>query len=186
MNPQPPTAETTVGPEAPATQSILCGFFRAYMGLKTEQAVVYNQKWKIPNDDRLYLVVASVGPQRAYSASSTTRVVGEGVNEALVEDVAVGSREILSIDIYSKGQAAVNRKEEILTGLASIQMQQLCERYALKVARIPLTFADLSHVEGTARLNRFQISFAVLRTRVVTKPVEYFDQFKQPSLVIEP
>lgn len=179
----PVPAETT-SPAAASTQSLLCGFLRAYLGLATEQVVVYNQKWKIPPDKRLYVTVSSIGPQKSYGATSSTEASVDG--KALIESVAIASREMISVDLYSRSQEAINRKEEILQALASIPMQQLCEQYAIKVARIPLTFVDTSGLEATANLNRFSITFAVLRTRVLSKPVEYYDTFSKPSLVIEP
>lgn len=181
--PVPPDTTSTT---APATQSLIAGLLRAYMELTTEQVVVYNQKWKIPNDDRLYITVSSIGPNKSYGATVAQADGPDKQNPALIETVAVATREMIAIDIYSRGQGAVDRKEEILMALASSPMQQLCEEYAIKVARIPLTFADLSGIEGVARLNRFHLAFAVLRTRTKSTAIVYYDQFAKPGLVIEP
>lgn len=179
-----PVPADTVSPTAPATQSLICGLLRAYMELTTNQVVVYNQKWKIPPDDRIYITVAAIGPQRPYGATAETRLSADA--KQLLEDVAIPTREMIGVDIYSRSQDAVNRKEEILMALASTAMQQLCEQYAMKAARIPLTFVDLSAIEGVARLNRFHLAFAVLRTRMKTSVIESYDTFPKPNLVIEP
>lgn len=179
----PVPAETT-SMAAPSTQSLLCGLLRRYMGLAIDQCVVYNQKWLVPPDDRLYLTVSSLGPQRAYGATvETFDGPGGGV---LLEEIAIPTQEMIGIDLYSRSQEAVDRKEELLMTLASTFAQQLCEQYAMKMARIPMTFADLSGLEGTSRLNRFHLAFAVLRTRSKVTVIEYYDAFSTPALVIEP
>ncbi len=169
----------------PATQSLIAGLLRAYLGLETDQVAVYNQKWKVPADARLYLVVSSVGPQRAFGAM--TRQYDSTDGKQLLEDASVSSREMIGVDLYSAGQAAVDQKEQVLAALASTAMQQLCEAYSIKVARIPITFVDASEVEGTTRLNRFHLAFAVLRTRTTTRTIAYYSDFTgQPALAINP
>lgn len=180
-----PSPEKTVGQSAPATQSLLVGLLRAYLALGNDQVVVYNQKWVLPNDSRLYVVVASLS-QKAYGTSAETRQVEDGDDTKLVEDVSISSREVLTIDLLSRSQEAVNRKEEVLMALSSQAAQALSETYAIKIARIPTGPNDVSRVEGTAKVNRFQYVLPVLRTRTRTTDVDFFDEFNQPSLVIEP
>ena len=179
----PPATDTTI-PSAASTQSILCGLFRAYMDLATEQVVVYNQKWLIPSDDRLYICVSAVGPQKTYGATVETELTED--RTGLEETVAVNTQEAIGVDVYSSSQDAVDRKEELLMALSSTAAQQLAEKYALRIAQVPLTFADLSGLEGTARLNRFHLSFIVLRTRSKTKVIESFDKFQKPALTLNP
>ncbi len=166
-------AEKTVGPKAPTTQSIFVGLFRAYMGLDDDQVIVYNQKWIVPNDDRLYLVVSSLGPQRPYGASAQL----EDKGDKLVETVSIPSREVITVDLHSAGQAAVDRKEEVLMALASTLAQATCERWSLKIGRTPLSFADASRLLGTTRITRFHLAFPVLRTRSREMAVDYYDNF---------
>lgn len=179
-----PIPADTTSAAAPATQSLIAGLLRGFMGLAKDQVVVYNQKWKIPPDKRLYIAVSSLGPVKQYGATVETRNSPD--NTALLEDVAVASREMLGIDIYSSSQEAVQRKEEVMMAFASTAAQQLCEKWALKLARIPLTFVDASEGEGAARLNRYHLAFAVLRTRTKTSTIEFYNTFPKPELVIEP
>lgn len=174
----------TVSPAAATTQSILAGLFRGYMELKSEQVVVYNQKWKIPTDDRLYVAVSSLGPNKPYGVTTETRLSED--NSKLIEDVAIASREMIGVDIYSAGPLAAARKEEIVMALNSTAGQQLCEKWAIKLARIPLTLVDASFVDGIRRINRYHVAFSVLRTRVKSTVIESYDQFQKPQLVIEP
>jgi len=174
----------TTSAAAASTQSLICGLLRGYMVLERDQVVVYNQKWKIPADDRLYITVASLGPEKQYGA--TVDLHDSADESALVEDIAIASQEMIGIDIYSRSQEAIQRKEEVMMALASTAMQQLCEQWAIKVARIPLTFVDTSGLEATARLNRFHLAFAVLRTRTRSSVVQFYDTFQKPKLVIEP
>lgn len=171
-------------PTAASTQSIICGLFRAYLDLATEQVVVYNQKWKIPSDDRLYICVSAVGPQKVYGATVETELTE--ARDGLQETAAVNTQEAIGVDLYSFGQEAVNRKEELLLALVSTSAQQLAEKYSLRIAQIPVSFADLSRLEATAQLNRFHLTFLVLRTRSKTKLIESFDQFHTPTLTLNP
>lgn len=179
----PPPSDTTSA-AAPATQSLIAGLLREYLGLATEQVVVANQKWRIPPDLRLYLTVSSADPSKPYGASVETAVSADGT--ALVETVAVPSREIIAVDVYSRGQVAVDRKDEVVLALSSTAMQILCETWAIKVAQIPLSMVDASSLEGAARINRFRCSFPVLRTRTKESRVPYFGTFPKPALVINP
>lgn len=181
-----PAPDKTVGVNAPATQSLIVGLLRAFMGLEVNQCVVYNQKWVLPNDSRLYVVVGSLS-QKPYGTSAETReVVADDETTKLVEDVSIASREVLTIDLLSRSQEAVNRKEEPLMAFSSYAAQALAETYSLKMPRIPTGPNDVSRVEGTAKINRFQYVVPVLRTRTRSADVPFFDRFTQPSLVIEP
>lgn len=176
----------TTGPGAATTQAILVGLFRAYMGLAKDQVVVYNQKWKIPSDTRVYVTVSSLGPNKPYGATAETRLSEDA--SQLIEDVAIPSREMIGVDVYSAGPLANDRKEEIVMALNSTQGQQLCEKWAIKLARIPTTFVDASYVDGTTRITRQHLAISVLRTRVKSSVIESYDTstVKQPALAIEP
>lgn len=179
-------ASDRVGVSAPATVDLIVALLRSFLGLEDDQAVVYNEKWKIPNDDRLYIVVQALGPQKPYGATVETNSVGE----KLIETVAIPSREVIGVDLYSAGQEALDRKDEVLAALASTSAQAISERYSLKIARIPITFSDASRVVGTRRVTRFHVAFAVFRTRTRESAIEFFDNFEDArppkKLITEP
>jgi hypothetical protein len=176
-------ADTTIA-SAPSTQSLICQLVRDYLGLDTDQAVVYNQNWKLPPDDRLYVVISSLGPQKQYGATSDTAVDLDG---NLVETIAVNSCEFIGVDLFSSDNAKVIAAKDLVPmAFYSIPAQQMCEAYSLKMGRIPLTFVDASGLEATQMLTRFHLAFPVMRCRSNSKIVESFDKFSKPGLVLNP
>jgi hypothetical protein len=166
-----------------STQSLILGLVRDRLGLDFAHASVFNQKWKLPTDDGLFLSVASMGPDKSYAGAAQTR---EDASGDLLEDVEVNTREMVTIDIYSRDQSAVDRAHEVAAALASVEAQQLCELHSLKIARIPIGPVDLSGLEGAGRLNRKHFVLAVLRGRVVTSIIEHFVPGGAPGLVLQP
>lgn len=162
---------------------VIIELFRSFMGLDTEQVVLYNQDWKIPADQRLYLSVGFLS-ERPYGSSRGYQNSDDG--KALLEVLELHSQEVYSVNVYSFGPEALARKEEVLLAFHSTQAEQLMETYSFKLPNLPLSFTDVSQVEGAARLNRYQITFAVLRTRSRTNVVQYYDKFSDPSLLINP
>ena len=86
-------------------------------------------------------------------------------------------RETLSIDILSANSEARTRKEEIAMALNSTYSQQQQELYSIKISNLPNSFIDLSGVEASRRLNRYNISFNVFSWRTKEKSIDYFDTF---------
>lgn len=152
----------------------------AELELKEEQVMLYNQRFSIPPDDRLYLSLAilgykTFGVRQKYESDSTT---GE-----LHEHQGINRQEMLSITAYSKSSAARERNWEIPVALVSTRAEQSMERYSYKIGRLPTSMNDASEIEGTSRLNRYSLTFNVLVKYEKIKPVEFFDDFGGPLLI---
>lgn len=169
----------------PRTINLLVGLIRDFIGLAIDQVVVYNQKWKIPNDNRLYVSIGILS-ETPYGTqkSQEDRIKGEATIS--VEVLAVNVQETFSINIFSRGQAAVDFKELVLLAFSSQAAQQLCEANSIKLGTLPVSFVDLSSVEGTARLNRFGLTINALSSRKTERIIQVFDQFQPTGLVINP
>lgn len=156
---------------------------RTYMELRPEQVVLYNQKWKMPNDDGLYITVGIIGTK----PYGNNREYQNNEDQTALEEVLTQhTQEIYSIHVFSRSQAAVDRKEEILFYLASTACQQDQEAASFKLATIPVSFVDTSLTEGAGRLNKFTITINALRMLTTTRIVQYFDTFQSPKLLINP
>lgn len=70
--------------------------------------------------------------------------------------------------------------------LNSTLAQQMMEKHAFKLATLPVSFRDLSGLEGASRLYRFQADVALLRVRRKENVVQYYDKFAGPALIINP
>lgn len=169
----------------PNTINLVIELIRVFMGLDRDQVVLYNQNWKIPTDTRLYIAVAFRG-EKPYSTVKEYMNNEEGT--ALIEVISLSSQETYTITVYSFGPDALERKEEVLMAFNSTLAQQLQEKYGFKLPLLPLSFLDLSDIEGASRLNRYETNVAVLRVRSKTNIVQYFDQFENPpkNILINP
>lgn len=176
-------------PMPPRTVNLLVGLIRSYMGLKANQVVVYNQKWRIPNDDQIYITVGYLA-QKPYGANAVFETFGQTPAKprgaGLKEVISVNSQETFTINAYSRGDEVVLRKDEIVMALASTAAQQLCEANSIKLGKIPVSMTDISGLDGTSMMNRFVVTINALCARSQERVVEYFDEFPNPGLVINP
>lgn len=152
------------------------------LNLKNDQVVLTNQKFNIPPDDRLYLAVELMGsrPFGVKTAYEADPITGE-----LLEAQSVNCQEMYSVLAYSKGPTARQRHWEIASALGSTFAQQQQEEHSFKIGYLP-RMTDVSGLDGTSRLNRYRLTFVALVAYRKTKPVEYFDQFAQPTIISNP
>ena len=152
------------------------------LNLKNDQVVLTNQKFNIPPDDRLYVAVELMGsrPFGVKTAYEADPITGE-----LLEVQSVNCQEMYSVLAYSKGPTARQRHWEIAPALGSTFAQQQQEEHSFKIGYLP-RMTDVSGLDGTSRLNRYRLTFVALVAYRKTKPVEYFDQFAQPTIISNP
>lgn len=145
------------------------------MGLPVNQVWIRDQNRKIPNDNNLYIVVGMVD-SRPYGATCrmvTKYTEGSDPEAYEVEEVTTNVRENIQIDILSRSNASILRKNEVYLALNSIASKQAQEQYDFKIARIPTSFVNSSAAEGGSNLNRF--------TMVVPCLVWYMKENALPS-----
>lgn len=170
--------------------SVLVEVIRDEMGLKNEQVVIYNQRWPIPPDDRLYIVLTLSGT-KVYGANAGWAqgfVTGtpDQVITNLEEEISVNAQDIVTINVYSKSEAARIRRNEVILALASLRSERAQEACSFSIGRVPISYADTSQVEGTAILNRYSITFNVLYSQGIKKPTEYYNQFPTAETALQP
>lgn len=158
---------------------------RAFMELKIEQVVIYNPSWTIPEDDRLYITVAFLGG-RPYGSSREYHMNAD--ESALIEAITINKREDYSINIYSRSDEALNRKDEVVQAFNSTFAQQLSEALSIKMSLLPISFVDLSQLEGAARIYRYNLTIPVLCAKTTERVTQYFNPPEIPpkGLVIDP
>ncbi len=149
------------------------------LALSRDQVILYNQKFNIPPDQRLYVSVSMLG-SRPFGAK--TQYVGDPITGELVEQQSVNVQEMYSVLLYSRGPSARQRNWEIPAALTSTFAQQQMEEHSFKIGYLP-QMSDVSEQEGTSRLNRYSLTFTALVAYRKTKPVDYFDQFAQPTVI---
>ena len=148
-----------------------------------DQVVIYNQAWKLPPDKRWYIVISYLaGAPYAFSllyCDVPTRTVA-GLNEYQTVNV----KETYSITLFSDGSAARLLMNEIHFALNSDEAERLMGRHAFRIAKQPLSFTDVSVVEGTARLNRYDSTFNVLTVHTRTRNTLFYDKFTIPPEIL--
>ena len=163
--------------KADGTQQTALDFIRDIivkeMKLDPERVNIFNQAWKIPTYEGLFILVDSKGsPKTIANRSAQSNIYGVGYSEVQ----SVNTQEIISINIMSRDNEAVLRKEEILMAINSIYAQQVQEENSFRIANIsPIT--NLSDLEGSAVLTRFEVSLVVFSWFYKTKTVDYYDSF---------
>lgn len=165
----------------PELVQILLGVIGSEMDLKPEQTVVYNQRWKIPPDSRLY-VTAKFLSGRPYAVR---RGYDPSVKGELSQKQSLNQQTMFTFNVMSNGTEALVRKEEVIMALSSDAAERAAERYSFSIGRIPASFVDLSTEEGAAILYRYAITIPVLNAVAKTSKVPFFDTFPR-RLIVQP
>lgn len=165
------------------TLNLLVQIIREFLNFKNDQVVVYNQGWKIPADSRVYVSVGLVS-SRAFGSRRSYEDSPDG--KSLLEVIILNTQELISLNVYSFSEDAIEAKDAVMAALHSTLGEQLMEQYQFKLASIPTPMQDLSGLEGASRLYRFQATVAVLRGRRKENVVQYYDDFPTPKLILNP
>ncbi len=155
--------------------------------LADDRIFIYNQKWDIPTDNKLFAVVGYRG-SKIISSRNTQKNTDEGYVE--VQDL--NTQEQIVVQIFSRDMSALERKEEVVMALYSIFSQQQQGLYSFQIAR-NAPIEDLSALEASAILYRFDIPIIVFAWYEKIKSANYYDVFHvkvrvndgQPDMVRE-
>jgi len=153
---------------------------RREMDLQPDQVTLYNQKFTIPKDEKVYI---SVGYLSQKPFSNNISYSGEG--SGLMEIQNTNIRAVMTVEIQSRNTSALNRKEEILFAVNSTFAKQMMEANSFSIAKISSNFVNLSREEGSGIPYRFNISLVMHYTVTKTKNVSYFSNFQSNNVVID-
>lgn len=160
---------------------LLCDIIQREMSLDAGQVYLYNQKIDIPTDSKLYIAVG-VETCKPY----TNMLIPDGSGSGLTAVQQTNFMATCSIDIFSRGLQARDRKEEVILALQSIYAQSQQETNGFYIAKISTAFVNLSQVDGAAIPYRFNISVNLQYAVRKVKQVPYFDTFTEPDVTSEP
>lgn len=152
----------------------ICDILKNQLDLSAEQIWIYNQKRDIPNDFGFYLVV-NYGGQRIIANVRKEIATQQGLKEYQ----SVHSLAQFSIDVFSRGALAREKRDLVLMALNSTYSQQVQEAKGFQIARNSFQVTNTSEVEGVAELNRYTISFNVTYMSETTKSINYYDTFSK-------
>lgn len=146
---------------------LFCDIIRTEMGLNNNQVYLWDQKFDIPTDDRLYIPVSVI---RCKPFGNTNKW-----DDASLQSVNMHAT--LGVDILSRSIEALNRKEEVILALNSDYSRQQQAANSFYVGQISTEFVNLSIVDGAAIPYRFNISVALQYFFTKVSDVPYYDTF---------
>lgn len=145
------------------------------MNLPPERIFIYNDGRTLPKDNDLYIVLY-VNRTPPYG-SKTEYVETEA---GLVEVQTLNFQQTIMASAVSKSTEARQRAYEVQMAVNSTYAQQMQEKYGCHISRIA-PVQDLSFLETTSRLNRFDTTIIVLSAIEKRQVVDYYDQFPYES-----
>lgn len=157
---------------------ILCDIITTVLSLTASRVVVYNQNFRAPNDDNLYIVV-SEGPTRIIG--NTNRF--DHVNDKEIKCVAISTT--YNIEITSRNTDAKYRAPEVVAALSSVYCEQKQEENKIRIFRTN-QITDLSFIEGRSALHRYQIPVIINSVQRYEKAITTYNQFPGPTILAEP
>lgn len=151
---------------------IIADILSREMNIPEERIFIYNDGRPLPKDEEIYIVLY-VTSRPPYGAKTSYKD-----NDGILEEVqTLNVRENIIASIVSKDTTARTRSYEVLMALSSTYAQQVQEKYGCHISMIA-PVRDMSFLEETARLNRFDTEVTILTVYEKVKPVDYYDSFK--------
>ena len=171
-------------PEPTETIAILAELIRTYFGFDRTppRVVIYNSGWLIPEIPGLFIELSIIS-DKEYAAGLTYADPPDGSPPGLNEEQTSNQQVLYAIDLFSKNSEARSRRNEVRFALQGTIAEMAMERHAIRIGR-PTAFQDISQVEASRRLNRWQALFNVLDKSSSCRPIPYFDQFQIPPAPI--
>lgn len=136
-----------------------------------ERVNIYGEKWIIPPGDDLFVTIEYVNGRCIANRNTFISTGGDPIEKQdlnMMENITVG--------VFSKNRSAAQRKEEIIMAMMSLYSQSLQEKYAFKIAR-NAPIQDLSFIEGSAMLKRYDINLVVFA---------WYQKIVSPNYIISP
>lgn len=152
---------------------LFCMVIREELNLTDEQVYIYNQKYMIPKDHRLYIAVGvgAVVPIGVYNKGGEQHGNFRGSYE---------------INLISKGRDALDRKEEVLLALSSDRARRVQALNGFYIAPLSSQFNNLSETEGVSQLFRFNITvniqYAIAKVNLPDS-YDYYDTFNDVEIL---
>lgn len=172
-SPTPQTASAQVLVASPLL--LLCDIIQKEMNLPN-RVWLWDQKIFQPKDNELYIIVSVLN---AYPFANTNAF------EDGVEVQSVNMKATIGIDLISRGPAARDRKEELILALESNYARRQQDTNSFYVAKLPVSFVNLSELDGSAIPYRFHIDVNMQYFFRKSKATEFYSEFEQPEVTTE-
>lgn len=154
------------------TPQIICEILQDALELDKEQIWVFNQRRAIPEDKNLYIVVGLIS-SKIYGSNS---YYSNNENLPITETLEQFANEMISIDIFSYTNEAIQEYPRVIGALRSTISESAQELNALKIGAVPLSVNNVSEIDGPTLLNRMSITLQVMRKYSMILESDYYDR----------
>ena len=148
------------------------------MGLDFSRISFWNQKWELPDDAGLYILVSIPGRKIVTNNRRPSSTGWDNVEQ--YSNVAA----TVDVNVVSRSEESINQVEDALMALSSPYSVSQQEANSFSISRIPSMVNDLSSLDGAAIPYRFMFSVVVNYCVSKKKASEYFDTFQDDALVV--
>lgn len=150
------------------------------MGLAQNQVTLYQQKFNVPNDEKIH-IAAGILTQKPFGSKR------EYVQQpsALVEVVTNNWKCVGWVEVYSSTNLAFLRKEEIAAAINSTYSEMIQEANNFKISKMPSQITNISSSEGPSIPFRFNIAINFSFNTSKIKSVPYFDNYENSSINVD-
>lgn len=141
------------------------------MEMPANRVWAYNQNNDLPQDGNLFIVL-HFGKRDVIANNSKIKYKADGADEIQSTNV----REDIMISLLSKNNDARDRAHEVLMALNSFYSQDLQAKNKMHISTTGDIY-DASFLEGTSRINRFDVKIKVFKSYEKIKAVDYYNKF---------
>lgn len=148
---------------------LLAGVISSYMAMPAGRVILGNENFDGPKDDQLYILVI-------YDAPAIVGVNAKRDYTADTEKMSTSSHNRWLVEVVSRGYDADNRHMEVYMAIGSIPGTRAAEDAGVAFFRggNPI---NLTAIEGTASLRRWQIPVIITNKQTQTASAEMIDKF---------
>lgn len=168
----------TMGRPTIILQSI-AGVVRSCLHLGESQVILARQKFEIPPDSSLLVVLSLEEPK--YIGNNVKTINDPALGMRDVQYVTL--RDLVQIDILAMtnpktgANEARDKRNQVMLALNSSLCEQTQEMLQYSLARNPISFANTSALEATQFLERYTATLAVTYSEEAEQFPTYFDSF---------
>lgn len=158
---------------------LVCSIIETELGLNNGQVYIYNQKFNIPKDNSLRVAVGVISMKPFSNINRSEDNGAGGLRQVQVTNI----KALLSIDIFSKGTIALERKEEVVMSLNGNYSKRVQEANSFAIASLPMTFVNLSAIDGVEIPYQYNLSINMQYSVKKISNIEHFETFNEPTVI---
>lgn len=163
---------------------VICTILAEEMGIDPTRIVVYDQNFKPPTDQDIFITVALASSKILASTNkfAPAEVGPPAKNDREIKRVT--AFEIYNVEITSKNTDAKIRRYEVNSSMSSTFSIQKQEENGMSIFRANQNM-DLSFIDGGSSLHRYRIPVIINSMKVYEKDIIPYEHFQAPQEAVD-